>query len=51
MDKLDLYISKYLAGEIPTAQEALNMVAAEWNKITERFGRASQKEFYAKLWQ
>lgn len=51
MDKLDLYISKYLAGEIKTAKEALDKVAEEWKKITKRFGVESQKEFYAKLWQ
>ena len=51
MDVLDLYVSEYLAGNIATAQEALDNVAAEWEKITNRFGRDKQREFYAKMWE
>jgi multiple sugar transport system substrate-binding protein len=51
LDTLDLNISKYLAGEIPSAESALNTVASEWNKITEKFGRDKQKEFYKSMWQ
>jgi len=51
MDVLDLWVSKYLAGEVASAQEALDNVAREWERLTERFGRDSQREFYNKLFQ
>ena len=50
MDSLDMNISKYLAGETPTAKEALGAVAKEWNRITKKFGLEKQKEFYRKMW-
>ena len=50
-DVLDLNVSKYLAGEIPTAQAALNAVADKWNELNGKFGVDKQKSFYAKIWQ
>lgn len=50
-DVLDLNVSKYLAGEIPTAQAALDAVADRWNELNEKFGVEKQKGFYAKIWQ
>jgi multiple sugar transport system substrate-binding protein len=50
-DVLDLNVSKFLAGEIATAKEALDAVAARWNELTEKFGVEKQKGFYAKMWQ
>ena len=49
MDALDLNISKYLAGEIPTAKQALDEVANKWEQLTKKFGVESQKAFYAKM--
>ena len=51
LDKLDLGISKYLAGEIMSAKEALDGVAKEWEQITDKLGRDKQKEFYRKMWE
>lgn len=50
MDVLDMNISKYLAGELATAKEALNAVAKDWERITRKFGVEKQKNFYAKMW-
>jgi hypothetical protein len=50
MDVLDTNISRYLAGEIPTAKEALDEASSEWEKLTKKFGIESQKAFYGKMW-
>lgn len=50
-DILDLNISKFLAGETPTAQAALDTVAAKWDELNNKFGVDKQKGFYAKMWQ
>lgn len=49
-DVLDLNISKFLAGDIATAKEALDTVAERWSEITKKFGVEKQKEFYSKMW-
>ena len=46
-DTLDIGVQKALAGQL-SAKEALDEVAADWEQITDRFGRAEQKEMYAK---
>jgi ABC-type glycerol-3-phosphate transport system substrate-binding protein len=50
-DILDLNVSKFLAGEIPTAKATLDEVAAKWNELNNKFGVDKQKGFYAKMWQ
>ena len=50
-DVLDLTVSKFLAGEIPTAKAALDAVAAKWTELNNKFGVDKQKGFYAKIWQ
>lgn len=42
---LELELSKALAGEV-TPQEALDAVAAEWNALTDEFGRDTQLAAY-----
>ena len=42
---LEIELSKALAGEV-TAQQALDTVAAEWNKLTDEFGRDHQLAAY-----
>ena len=42
---LEIELSKALAGEVD-AQTALDTVAAEWNKLTDEFGRDSQLAAY-----
>jgi multiple sugar transport system substrate-binding protein len=50
-DVLDLNVSKYLAGDFPTAKAALDAVAKRWSELNEKFGAEKQKGFYAKMWQ
>jgi len=50
MDSLDMNISRYLAGEVSTAKEALDAAAVDWDRITKKFGLEKQKEFYKKMW-
>jgi multiple sugar transport system substrate-binding protein len=50
-DVLDLNISKYLAGDFSSAQDALNAVAKRWTELNEKFGVDKQKQYYAKMWQ
>ena len=45
-DSLDIGVQKALAGE-SSAQEALDAVAENWEKITDRLGRDGQKTMYA----
>jgi multiple sugar transport system substrate-binding protein len=42
---LEIELSKAMAGQ-ETAQAALDTVAAEWNKLTDQFGRDKQKAAY-----
>jgi multiple sugar transport system substrate-binding protein len=42
---LEIELSKALAGEV-SAQEALDAVAAEWNRLTDEFGRDAQLAAY-----
>lgn len=42
---VEIELSKALAGEV-TAQQALDTVAAEWNRLTDEFGRDSQLAAY-----
>lgn len=42
---LEIELSKALAGEV-TAQQALDAVAAEWNRLTDEFGRDNQLAAY-----
>lgn len=42
---LEIELSKALAGEV-TAQQALDTVAAEWNRLTDEFGRDKQLAAY-----
>jgi len=51
LDTLDRYISDYLAGVIKDPKEALDRTADEWEKITDRLGRSTQKEYYKKMWE
>ncbi len=50
-DVLDMNVSEYLAGNIKSAQEALDNVAKKWNELNKKFGVDKQKSFYAKMWQ
>ena len=50
LDTLDMYIQKYLTGEIPDAKKALDECAAKWNEITKKLGLEAQKEAYKKMW-
>ncbi|GAK59545.1 extracellular solute-binding protein family 1 [Candidatus Vecturithrix granuli] len=50
-DVLDLNVSKFLAGDIATAKETLDTVAARWQELNQKFGVEKQKGFYAKMWQ
>ena len=50
MDSLDVNVSKYLAGELATAKEALDATAKDWDRITKKFGAENQKTHYAKMW-
>lgn len=45
LQALDFEVSRALANEV-TAQEALDNVAAAWNEISDRLGRAEQLEQY-----
>ena len=42
---VEIELSKALAGEV-TAQQALDTVAAEWNRLTDEFGRDAQLAAY-----
>ncbi len=42
---LEIELSKALAGEV-TPQQALDSVAAQWNKLTDEFGRDKQLAAY-----
>ena len=42
---LEIELSKALSGDV-TPQQALDTVAAEWNKLTDEFGRDAQKAAY-----
>ena len=42
---VEIELSKALAGEV-TAQQALDTVAAEWNRLTDEFGRDKQLAAY-----
>lgn len=42
---VEIELSKALAGQV-TAQEALDTVAAEWNRLTDEFGREEQLAAY-----
>jgi multiple sugar transport system substrate-binding protein len=42
---LEIELSKALAGEV-TPQQALDTVAAEWNRLTDEFGRDQQLAAY-----
>ena len=44
-DTLDVQVQKTLAGEV-TPKEALDEAAKQWNAITDRLGRDTQKEKY-----
>lgn len=44
-DALELAVSKAVSGQA-TPQEALDEAATEWNSITDRIGRDSQRELY-----
>ncbi len=50
LEKLATYVHGYLSGEIPDAKTALDDLAAEWESITEEFGRESQREAYLGMW-
>jgi len=50
-DVLDLNVSKFLAGEIPSAKATLDAVATRWNELNQKFGVEKQKGFYNKMWQ
>ncbi|WP_458413070.1 ABC transporter substrate-binding protein [Schinkia sp. CFF1] len=50
MQSIDRNIQLALIGKL-TAEEALDQTAAEWNEITEKYGRDSQKEYYQKWLQ
>ena len=45
---LDLHVSSAIVGEEDPA-DALQTIYDEWEKITERLGRDSQKAFYRKM--
>ena len=42
---LEIELSKALAGEV-TPQQAMDTVAAEWNRLTDEFGREQQLVSY-----
>jgi len=41
----DIHLSEAVTGQV-SPEEALNRTAKDWNEITERFGRESQKKLY-----
>ncbi len=45
LESLDIHLSEALSGQV-SAQEALNRIAADWNRITDRLGRAQQLSYY-----
>jgi len=45
LQTLDVEVARALEGEL-SAQEALDNVAAQWNEITDRYGRDSQLQQY-----
>jgi len=50
LEKLATYAHQYLSGQIPDAKTALDKAAAEWEKITQRFGVERQREAYLGMW-
>jgi len=48
MRKLQIGVARALKGK-NTPQEALNSVAKEWEKITEKMGRDNQRLMYAEI--
>ena len=50
LEKLATYVHQYLSGQIPDAKTALDKAAAEWEKITQRFGVERQREAYLGMW-
>jgi len=50
LEKLATYVHAYLSGQIPDAKGALDKATAEWEKITNRFGRESQRRAYLAMW-
>jgi multiple sugar transport system substrate-binding protein len=47
-DALDTGLAQAVAGQL-SSQEALDMVAKQWNQITDRLGRAQQKKLYRQM--
>ncbi len=45
LESLDIHLSEALSGQA-SPQEALNRVAADWNRITNRLGRDQQLKYY-----
>ena len=50
MQALEIEISRYMTDQVTSAQEALDNVAAEWDKITDKHGREQQQELYNFFW-
>lgn len=51
LDILDRYVSEYLSGAIGDPKAALDSAAKEWEGVTDRLGRDSQKAAYKKMWE
>jgi multiple sugar transport system substrate-binding protein len=47
-DALDTGLAQAVAGQL-SSQDALDMVAKQWNQITDRLGRAQQKKLYRQM--
>jgi len=45
MERLNLHLSEAIAGEL-TPQEAMDLCYKDWEKITDRLGRDSQRKYY-----
>ncbi len=45
LESLDIHLSEALSGQV-SPQEALNRIASDWNRITDRLGRQQQLSFY-----
>jgi multiple sugar transport system substrate-binding protein len=46
MQALEIEISRFMTGELDSAQEALDNAAAGWEQITDKYGRDKQAELY-----
>ena len=43
---VEIEVSRYMTGETATAQEAVDNMAEEWERVTDKHGREKQEELY-----